>query len=337
MNREDFENSLIRDDVAEYYLSKTKEEIESEFGPEVSKMVGFKQKNFHHCYDNLWEHILRTVEGIKPDGLTPEQIKQLRVSAFFHDIGKPDVAKFNERTGQQVFYDHAPHSVEIAKPILEKLGYSKQEISKLSFLIGHHDDFISYKTKLEPFMANHEFIRAIKPITVAEKIIENKYDFQAMGYNKDQIRAICYTLAHGEQPVFRTRKGPFVIDVDMDEVESKINSGKYNSSYDASIEDYQMLLRLCKADAGAQAEIVMQGDKKVGSRADKLENMTNIENSLPEACRILSEKGENEFLNSILNLATKKSDLKRQTTQAAQLATAYENQAPQQGVSIDNN
>lgn len=48
MNREDFENSLLRDDVAEYYLSKSKEEIESEFGPEVAKMVDFKQKNFHN-------------------------------------------------------------------------------------------------------------------------------------------------------------------------------------------------------------------------------------------------------------------------------------------------
>lgn len=336
MNREEFENSLIRNDIAEYYLSKTKEELEAELGPEISRMVGFNQKNSHHCYD-LWEHTLRTVESINPEGLTEEQFKQLRVSAFFHDIGKPDVARFNERTGQQVFYGHAAHSVDVARPILERLGYSEQEISKLSFLIGHHDDFISYKSKLAPFMVNHEFIRGINPTSVAEKIIENRYDFEAMGYNKDQIRAICYTLAHGDKPVFRSKEGSFVIDVNMDEVQSKIESGEYNSSFDPSLEDYQMLLRLCKADANAQSEIAMQGGRQVGSKKEKLENMVNIENSLPEAYKSLSEKGENEFLNSIISLAKSREELKTQNTQAAQLAKEYERQSPNKGISIDDN
>ena len=83
-----------------------------------------------------------------------------------------DVSKFNEKTGQQVFYGHAVHSVEVAKPILEKLGYSEDEISQISFYIAHHDDFISYKTKIEPYMRNHQFIREINDKSVAEKIIE---------------------------------------------------------------------------------------------------------------------------------------------------------------------
>lgn len=333
--RKSFEESLLRDDVVEYYLSKTPAELEAELGQEVAKMVGFEQKNSHHCYD-LWEHTLRTVEGIKSDGLTPEQFKKLRIAAFFHDIGKPDVAKFNEQTGQQVFYGHAMHSVDVASPILEKLGYNEQEIAQLGFYIGHHDDFISYKSKLAPFMKNHEFIRGIDSSTIAEKVIENKFDFEAMGYDKDQIRAICYTLAHGKTPDFRVKNQPMVIDVNMEEVQSRMDSGEYDASYDASLEDYQLLLQLCKADASAQSEVAIQKGKVVGSKAEKLENMGNIEASLPEGYRIATEKSRSEFLANILRYATRKVEVRDQNIQAAKLAQDYEQQLPTSQQSLDD-
>ena len=333
--RQLFEESLLRDDVVEYYLSKTPTELQTELGSEVARMVGFEQKNSHHCYD-LWEHTLRTVEGIKSDGLTPEQFKKLRIAAFFHDIGKPDVSKFNEQTGQQVFYGHAMHSVDVASPILEKLGYSEQEIAQLGFFIGHHDDFISYKSKLAPFMKNHEFIRDIDSATVAEKVIENKFNFETMGYDKDQVRAICYTLAHGKKPDFRVKNKPIVIDVNMDEVQSRMDSGEYDTSYDASLEDYQMLLQLCKADAGAQSEVAMQKGKVVGSKAEKLENVGNIEASLPEAYRIATEKSRSEFLTNIVRNATKKLELREKNDKAAQLAQDYEQQLPTNQQSLDD-
>lgn len=290
--REEFEDSLLRDDVVEYYLSKTPEELEAELGAEVGRMVGFEQKNSHHCYD-LWEHTLRTVEGISSESLTPEEFKRLRVAAFFHDIGKPDVSKFNEKTGQQVFYGHAMHSVEVAKPILERLGYSDEEIEQLCFYIGHHDDFISYKSQIAPWMRNHEFMRGINSDTVSEKIIENQYDFKAMGYDDDQIRYICYTLGHdGHEPTFTTKDGPMDIKVDMTEVQEKIDSGEYNSSLVPSKEDYRLLLELCKADASAQSEVAMQQGRVVGSKKEKLENMNNIQSSLEEAYKSVVEKVE---------------------------------------------
>lgn len=330
-----FEESLIREDVVEYYLSKSPEELEASLGTEVARMVGFKQKNSHHCYD-LWEHTLRTVEGIKSENLTPDQFKKLRVAAFFHDIGKPDVSQFNNKTGQQVFYGHAQHSVDVAESILSKLGYSQEEIEQLGFYIGHHDDFISYKSTLAPYMKNHEFIREIDSATVAEKIIENKFDFEAMGYDKDQVRAICYTLAHGKRPDFRVKNQPIVIDVNMDEVQDRMDSRKYDTGYDASLEDYQMLIQLCKADAGAQSEIAIQNGKIVGSKAEKLENMENIQASLPEAYRDAIEKTGNKYLANILKYATRKVEVRERNEQAARLAQDYEQQLPKEQQSLDN-
>ena len=145
--RKEFEESLIREDVVDYYLSVTNDDLDYKFGSYVTRMVGFEQKNSHHCYD-LWKHTLKTVEGIKQDGLTEEQYKNLRIASFFHDIGKPDVAKFNEKTGQQVFYGHAVRSAEISDFLLGSFGYTQEVIDKIGFYIGHHDDFISYKSSI---------------------------------------------------------------------------------------------------------------------------------------------------------------------------------------------
>lgn len=342
--RQLFEDSLIREDVAEYYLSKTPEELLESFGPEVARMVGFEQKNSHHCYD-LWEHTLRTVEGIKSENLTPEQFKKLRVAAFFHDIGKPEVAQFNEKTGQQVFYGHATHSVDVAKPILSKLGYTEAEIEQLGFYIGHHDDFISYKSNLPQYMQNHEFVRGIDDKTVAEKMIENKFNFEAMGYNKDQIRVICYTLAHNEEPHFIMQNKPVNVTVNMEKFQKKIDSEQFNAKYQASQEDYQMLIQLCKADAGAQSEKAMQMGKdgnmiQVGSKDEKLENMTRIEQNIPEAYKEAQEKSmtsNQKFYARIASSATRRVEVREKNEQAKDLYEKYEGQMPsRKGPSIDD-
>lgn len=237
--RQQFEESLLRDDIVEYYLSKTPEELEAELGTEVARMVGFEQKNMHHCYD-LWGHTLHTVEAVDTTGLTEGQAKKLKVAAFFHDIGKPDVTGFNPKTEQQTFYNHAVHSVDIAKPILESLGYSESEINQIGFFIGHHDDFINYKPSLDPKQKGHAFFREINPSTVSEIVTQNKYDFDKLGFesylpthteseetnkknnainneNKLKIRYICSTLNNnGVEPVFKDFRGnPINISVDM--------------------------------------------------------------------------------------------------------------------------
>lgn len=283
------ENTVMRDDIVEYVSKLSKEEIEEIFGSKIARMKGFDQKNMHHCYD-LLGHTLHTIEGISPEGLTQEQYKKLRISALFHDVGKPNVAQINEKTGQQVFYGHAQKSMEIAEEILEDLGYDYRDIEEMKFFIGHHDDFISYKSKLAPWMKNHEFIREITPETVAEKMIENEYDFETMGYDKDQIRYICYALAHEQTPQFYMQKKPVQIDVDMDQVHRKIQDASiYKHKPNYTLEQYKMLLNLCRADANAQSEEIVQNGNIVKAREEKIENMNNIDKSSDKAMEILEK------------------------------------------------
>lgn len=355
--RKIFENDLLRDDVVEYFSSKTTEELEKEYGPEVSRMVGYEQKNMHHCYD-LWKHTLHTVESIDTTGLTEEQAKKLKVAAFFHDIGKPDVVGFNPRTKQQNFYNHAIHSVDIATPILTRLGYSEEEIAQIGFFIGHHDDFINYKNNLPQKDKSHAFFREVNPGTVGEILVQNKYDFDKLGYpsylptrtgnkevddrnsatnnaNKLKIRHICYALNNdGTAPKFMDFKGqPINISVDMDDVQSKVFSGEFDASYVPSLEDYQLLLELCKADARAQQEEVKQtikgkdGKNKeiiVDTRERKVQTMEQIGQVMSQAYKEIENR--DKFLSSIFRTATQKAMAKDRNAQAKDLAQEYEQQ-----------
>ena len=50
--------------------------------PEILPMVGFDQRNPHHCYD-VWEHTLHALDAAPSDSV-------LRWAVLFHDMGKPE-------------------------------------------------------------------------------------------------------------------------------------------------------------------------------------------------------------------------------------------------------
>lgn len=134
MKKDDFEGSLQTPLIC--WGQMDKKEVFALLGIEAARMVGYEQRNPHHCYD-LFMHTLHTV-----DKLVSQPSVLLRTAAFLHDIGKPSVAM--EKDGRLVFYSHAKKSAEIAEPILEKLGYTDDEIHLICFYIRHHDDFISW-------------------------------------------------------------------------------------------------------------------------------------------------------------------------------------------------
>lgn len=287
----EFENLLTQNDVVEAF-NASMDSMEQMLGFEAQRMVGFSQQNCHHCYD-LFMHTLKTVEGINPQDLTQEQFLLLRVAAFFHDIGKPEVAKFNEKTKQQVFYGHSVKSAEVSERVLTELGYSSEQIQQLQFLIAHHDDFISYKASLAPYMQNHMFIREITPSTVAEKILENKYDFAKMGYSEEEIKGILVNLVYNKTPFFKTKDNNYSFNVDMQQVKQKMASGQFLKDYVPSLEDYQLLLKLCKADAGAQQEIVVQDGKVVDSKKDKIFRLGKVEDVLAQSYDLVESISKN--------------------------------------------
>lgn len=230
--RERFEQALLRDDVVDFFLEKSPEEIEAFFGKDVARMVAFDQNNPHHCYD-LFEHTLNVVEGIETDGLSQEEIIKLKVAAFLHDVGKPDVAM--NKGDKTVFYNHPKKSAQLSENILGALNYKPDEIEQIQFYIEHHDDFINFKRENEDWNRKNRFLRGINLQNVAKKIQETKEDISIY------------------------------------------------SGYNPTMKDYQLLLRLCKADANAQSRIVREYGKVTDSRANKIDRLSQVEDLVPQA------------------------------------------------------
>lgn len=119
---------LLSDDV--YNILKQNEEKLFELIPELKSCKGFEQNNKWHIYD-VYEHILHVVSGV-------ESNVYLRLSALFHDIGKPlTYTEDANRVGH--FYNHWTESAQIFEKYQSKFDLSNEEISLIVNLIFYHD------------------------------------------------------------------------------------------------------------------------------------------------------------------------------------------------------
>lgn len=128
MNYSDLIEILLSDDV--YNNLKYQEEKIFELIPELKVCKGFDQNNKWHVYD-VYEHILHVVSGVDSN-------VYLRLSALFHDIGKP-LTYTEDSEGVGHFYNHWNKSVEIFKIYQDKFGLTLDEKSLITNLIFYHD------------------------------------------------------------------------------------------------------------------------------------------------------------------------------------------------------
>lgn len=168
MDRKDFEKVLCAPDFFEFWQSKSVKEVGILVGKYAAAMINFDQCNPHHCY-TLFEHALCTV--IKLRGILQQNNEcniYLLTAAFFHDAGKVVTARMKD--GRKVFYGHAVKSVQLTIPVLQKMGYDKDEIAVICFYIKHHDDFISYRLPEQITAAGHRAINSLSVWNHIEKV-----------------------------------------------------------------------------------------------------------------------------------------------------------------------
>ena len=104
------------------------------FIPEINQCVGFEQKNRHHCFD-VYTHTLKAVEKSSQNPI-------IRLALFFHDIGKPSVAHFDEK-GEQHYYSHPKKSAEMTEKIMTRLRFDNDTKNKVVTLVKMHDSPIT--------------------------------------------------------------------------------------------------------------------------------------------------------------------------------------------------
>ncbi len=86
-----------------------------------------------HSYD-VWEHLLRTLQHSADKGYNLE----MRLSALFHDIGKPKTKGFSRVTNQPTFYGHEIVGSRETRKILERMKFSRGTIEKVVKMVRWH-------------------------------------------------------------------------------------------------------------------------------------------------------------------------------------------------------
>jgi putative nucleotidyltransferase with HDIG domain len=100
--------------------------------PELDLANGVEQ-NGHHTFD-VFEHSLRSLQHAADKNYDLE----IRLTALFHDIGKPKTRRFDENKKDYTFYGHEVVGERMTKKILENLKFEKKIIDKVSKLVRYH-------------------------------------------------------------------------------------------------------------------------------------------------------------------------------------------------------
>lgn len=100
-----------------------------QFIPELVSCYNFKQHNPHHHLD-IFEHTIDAMDNVEPK-------LELRLSALFHDIGKPNTFSLDE-DGNGHFYGHHKESAKICRETMTRLRYSNEMINYVSELVYFH-------------------------------------------------------------------------------------------------------------------------------------------------------------------------------------------------------
>ena len=138
--------------------------------PELLAAKGVEQ-NQAHAYD-VWEHLLRTVQHSADKGWPLE----IRLSALFHDISKPETKRFSRETSKITFYGHEVVGSRVTKKILERLKFPTKTIEKVISMVRWHMFFSDTETitlsAVRRMIANvgHENIWDLMNIRICDRI-----------------------------------------------------------------------------------------------------------------------------------------------------------------------
>lgn len=125
----DFLKEILLSDKPSDLIKEHESEI-FELIPELKKSKNFNQHNIWHVYD-VYEHILHVVDGVPANIIS-------RLTALFHDTGKPD-AFTQDENGVGHFYGHWDLSKEIFLNFAKKNNIDEYTTKKVARLIEYHD------------------------------------------------------------------------------------------------------------------------------------------------------------------------------------------------------
>ncbi|MCC6954517.1 MAG: HD domain-containing protein [Deltaproteobacteria bacterium] len=127
--REEFSKIIVSPRPADGLQSLLDLGILEIFLPELATCAGFEQNRFHKA--DVFVHTLEVVERTRPDLV-------LRLSALFHDIGKPPTMTVDAVTGDRHFFRHEVIGADMTRDALERLRYSNDVNDQVTSLVRLH-------------------------------------------------------------------------------------------------------------------------------------------------------------------------------------------------------
>lgn len=103
-----------------------------QFLPELEEGIGIKQ-NGDHIYE-VWEHTLRVAQHAA-DRNWPLHV---RLSALFHDIGKPRTRKWSDEKKDWTFYGHDVVGAKMARKLMERIRFTRNITETVEKLVRNH-------------------------------------------------------------------------------------------------------------------------------------------------------------------------------------------------------
>ena len=104
----------------------------SDLLPEVAAMKGVEQPPEYHPEGDVWQHTLLLLEQLRQP--TPT----LALGALLHDVGKPPTFRVADRIR---FDGHVEEGVRLARSILTRLRFSREEMEQVEALVDNHMRF----------------------------------------------------------------------------------------------------------------------------------------------------------------------------------------------------
>jgi len=132
--RDEFEKIIMSENPASGIVMLQKFGLLKNIIPELEEGIGCEQSG-EHIYD-VWNHLLHAVQHAADKNWPLE----IRLAALFHDIGKPKSRRLAETKGKKkyTFYGHEVVSTRMAKKIMERLKFPKQETELVEKLVRNH-------------------------------------------------------------------------------------------------------------------------------------------------------------------------------------------------------
>jgi tRNA nucleotidyltransferase (CCA-adding enzyme) len=105
--------------------------------PELLDCYNCEQNQYH--YFDVFNHIITTIKYV-PNDLS------LRLTALFHDIGKPNYKTIDEQNNIH-FYNHEEISAQMTEQIMKRLKYDNKMVEEVTYLVLHHMDLMNDQMK----------------------------------------------------------------------------------------------------------------------------------------------------------------------------------------------